>query len=139
GSSAVRPAAAGQGPGGPSRAPLHDSGSLLASLRGLRRGTIDAAAIDSTVLAIRWRRNRGLRTDLRVVHGLGPWPIQPIVLRRDLPLRVKGQIVSAIGALGESPQRRQALRRWLVSGVALMTDADFDVERAALARAEALD
>ena len=118
---------------------LHDTGSHLASLRGLRRGTIDAAAIDSAVLALRQRRDRGLRSDLRVVHGLGPWPIQPIVMRRSLPARVKAQLVSAVGALGETPAQRRALRRWLVSGVAPMTDADFDVERAALARAQALE
>jgi phosphonate transport system substrate-binding protein len=118
---------------------LHDMGSHLASLRALRRGVIDAAAIDSTVLALRWRRDPALRTDLRVVHGLGPWPIQPIVMRRSLPVRLKAALTAAVGGLAETPARRQALRRWLVSGVAPMTDADFDVERAALARAQALE
>jgi phosphonate transport system substrate-binding protein len=118
---------------------LHDMGSHLASLRALRRGAIDAAAIDSTVLALRWRRDRALRADLRVVHGLGPWPIQPIVMRRSLPVRLKAALTSAVGALAETPERRRVLRRWLISGVAPMTDADFDVERAALARAQALE
>ena len=118
---------------------LHDTGSHLASLRAIRRGTIEAAAIDSTVLALRQRRDRGRPSDLRVVHGLGPWPIQPIIMRRSLPARLKAALVAAVGALGETPAQRRALRRWLVSGVAPMTDADFDVERAALARAEALE
>jgi phosphonate transport system substrate-binding protein len=118
---------------------LHDMGSHLASLRALRRGTIDAAAIDSTVLALRWRRDRALATDLRVVAGLGPWPIQPIVMRRSLPVRLKAALTAAVGALAATPERRRALRRWLVSGVAPMTDADFDVERAALRRAQALE
>ena len=118
---------------------LRDMGSHLASLRALRRGAIDAAAIDSTVLALRWRRDPALRTALRVVAGLGPWPIQPMVMRRSLPARLKAALTSAIGALAETPERRRALRRWLVSGVAPMTDADFDVERTALARAQALE
>lgn len=118
---------------------LHDMGGHLASLRALRRGTIDAAAIDSTVLALRRRRDPALRADLRVVQSLGPWPIQPIVMRRSLPARLKTRLTAAIGALGETAERRRALRRWLVSGVAPMTDADFDVERAALARAQALE
>jgi len=118
---------------------LHDTGSHLASLRELRRGSIDAAAIDSTVLALRWRRDRALRSDLRVVHALGPWPIQPMVVRRTLPDRLKAALASALGALAETPMRRRTLRRWLVSGVASMTDADFDVERAALRRAQALE
>jgi phosphonate transport system substrate-binding protein len=118
---------------------LRDMGSHLASLRALRRGDIDAAAIDSVVLALRWRRDPALRTDLRAVHGLGPWPIQPIVMRRDLPTRLKTALTAAVRTLADAPARRRALRRWLVSGVAPMTDADFDVERAALARAEALE
>ena len=118
---------------------LQDMGSHLASLRALRRGAIDAAAVDSTVLALRWRRDPALRADLRVLHRLGPWPIQPIVMRRSLPVRLKGALTSAVGALAEARERQRALRRWLVSGVAPMTDADFDVERAALTRAEALE
>ena len=118
---------------------LHDMGSHLASLRALRRGTIDAAAIDSTVLALRRRRDPALSADLRVVEGLGPWPIQPIVMRRSLSARLKTRLTAAIGALGKTAERRRALRRWLVSAVAPMTDADFDVERAALARAQALE
>ena len=118
---------------------LRDMGSHLASLRGLRRGVIDAAAIDSSVLALRWRRDPALRADLRILQGLGPWPIQPIVMRRSLPARLKKAVVTAIGALGETAERRRALRRWLVSGVAPMTDADFDVERRALARAQSLE
>lgn len=90
------------------------------------------------MLALRWRRDPALRTDLRVVHGLGPRPIQPIAMRRDLPGRLKSA-PTAVGALAEWPARRRALRRWLVSGVAPMTDADFDVEGAALARAQALE
>ena len=118
---------------------LHDMGSHLSSLRALCRDVIDAAAIDSTVLALRWRRDRAIRTELRVVHGLGPWPIQPIVMRRSLPARLKSALVSAVRVLGETPERRRMLRRWLVTGVAPMTDADFDVERTALARAQTLE
>ena len=118
---------------------LRDMGSHLASLRGIRRGIIDAAAIDSTVLALRWRRDPALKDELRVVSGLGPWPIQPIVMRRSLPVRLKAALISAVGALAKAPERQRTLRRWLVSGVAPMTDADFDVERAALAEAQALE
>jgi hypothetical protein len=60
-------------------------------------------------------------------------------MRRSLPVRLKAALTSAVGALAGTAERRRALRRWLVSGVAPMTDADFDVERAALARAQALE
>jgi hypothetical protein len=60
-------------------------------------------------------------------------------MRRDLPVRLKTALTAAVGELADAAPRRRALRRWLVTGVAAMTDADFDVERAALARAEALE
>jgi len=117
---------------------VHTRGHLN-SLRGLRQGTIDAAAIDSIVVALRWRRERALRTELRLVQSLGPWPIQPMVMRRSLPVRVKARMAAAMGELASTPKRREALRRWQIAGVAPMTDADFNVERAALARAKTLE
>ena len=118
---------------------LHHTRGHLNSLRRLRQGSIDAAAIDSVVVALRWREERVLRTELRRVQSLGPWPIQPIVMRRSLPARVKARLARAMGKLAATAERRQALRRWLIAGVAPMTDRDFDVERAALARAQALE
>jgi phosphonate transport system substrate-binding protein len=118
---------------------LHHTRGHLNSLRGLRQGTIDAAAIDSVVVALRWREERALRTELRCVQSLGPWPIQPIVMRRSLPARVKARLTSAMGKLAATAARREALRRWQIAGVAPMADADFNVERAALARAQALE
>jgi ABC-type phosphate/phosphonate transport system substrate-binding protein len=116
---------------------VHTRGHLN-SLRGLRGGTIDAAAIDSIVVALRWRQERTLRTELRLVQSLGPWPIQPTIMRRSLPARLKARLTSAMGRLADTPPRREALRRWQIAGVAPMTDADFNVERAALARAKEL-
>jgi hypothetical protein len=60
-------------------------------------------------------------------------------MRRSLPVRLKAALTAAVGALADVPERRRALRRWLVSGVAPMTDADFDVERTALTQAQALE
>jgi phosphonate transport system substrate-binding protein len=110
---------------------LQHTGGHLNSLRELRRGTIDAAAIDAIVVALRWRQERALRTELRVVQSLGPWPIQPIIMPRRLP--------AAMGRLAATPERREARRRWQIAGVAPMANADFNVERAALARAKALE
>jgi ABC-type phosphate/phosphonate transport system substrate-binding protein len=55
------------------------SGSHLASLDLVAVGVADAAAIDSNVLRF------FPRPDLRVLATLGPFPIQPLVARNDLP------------------------------------------------------
>lgn len=68
------------------------TGSHLESLEAIRRREIDAAAIDSVVLARVQRERPDLAADLRVVESWGPFPIQPVVLRRgtapDLAARV---------------------------------------------------
>lgn len=60
------------------------TGSHLNSLEAIRSGEIDAAAIDSVVLARARRERPELAQSLRVVESWGPFPIQPVVLRRGL-------------------------------------------------------
>ena len=55
------------------------TGSHLRSLELLQAGDIDAAAIDSVVLALRRREDPGFDAAVRVVARLGPFPIQPVV------------------------------------------------------------
>ncbi|MCA8974874.1 MAG: PhnD/SsuA/transferrin family substrate-binding protein [Planctomycetes bacterium] len=60
------------------------TGSHLASIDAVLAGAVDAAAIDSTTMML-WRRQRPqLGEHLRVIASWGPFPIQPIVLRRGL-------------------------------------------------------
>lgn len=55
------------------------SGSHLRSLALVRAGRVDAAAIDSNVLALDGGEG------LRVVESWGPYPIQPVLVRSALP------------------------------------------------------
>lgn len=60
------------------------TGSHDASLLALADGTIDVATIDATTLRLRRAAGDPAVTDVRVVEGLGPHPIQPIVVRTAL-------------------------------------------------------
>ena len=64
-------------------APLYDgaieTGSHRRSLELLASGELDAAAIDSTVLALEARADPAFAA-LRVLERLGPAPIPPVVL-----------------------------------------------------------
>lgn len=92
------------------------TGSHLASLESTLAGTIDAAAIDSTTLTL-WRRERPeLAEGLRVIASWGPFPIQPIVIRRELGQDRARRIADALLAL-ECSQR-------IASGL-----CDFGLER----------
>ena len=75
-------------------ADLVHAGSHLQSLEAVRRGTVDAAAIDSNVL---FRDSRGLR----VIESWGPFPIQPVIVRNDIDEAMKSRVASALLEIGD--------------------------------------
>jgi phosphonate transport system substrate-binding protein len=101
------------------------TGSHKASLAALRDGLIDTATIDATTL--RLRRNAGdpLATDVRVIEGLGPHPIQPIVIRADLAEDQVVHVHRALNALSQSAGGRAALAPFGCIGFAPVTDASY--------------
>lgn len=76
------------------------SGGHLNSLSMVADGEVDAAAIDSNVLRIGLRSNPELCGRLRVIESLGPFPIQPVVLRSALHPELKSRLRDALLDLG---------------------------------------
>lgn len=68
---------------------LIHSGSHLESLRMLRDGSADAAAIDSNALLCERAKKPHRPPDLRVIESWGPFPIQPVVIRSGAPADLK--------------------------------------------------
>jgi phosphonate transport system substrate-binding protein len=88
------------------------SGSHLNSIEAVLSSNADAAAIDSNVLRMKLRVTPALRNTLRVIESWGPYPIQPIVVRSDLPPDLKDQLRSAFFAINENERTLQALQRF---------------------------
>ncbi len=61
------------------------SGSHPASVGLVVGGGADAASIDSNVLRILLEKNPTLREEVRVLESWGPYPVQPVVVRRPGP------------------------------------------------------
>lgn len=108
------------------------TGSHLASLELLLDGTIEGAAIDSTVLAHAYRLRPELARRLRIVDGWGPFPIQPIVARRALGPERIARIASALIALSSAPSAMAPLGRIGFAGCVPIDDAAYERERRAL-------
>ena len=117
------------------------TGSHGASIEATLSGAIDGAAIDSVVLAAARRANPELATRLRVLESLGPFPIQPIVVRRGLDAdglggaELTGRIAAALIDLeradGADPSAAR-LARFGLTGCAPIGDDDYAEERRAL-------
>ena len=76
------------------------TGGHLNSLEQIRQGRIDVASIDSNVLCSQSIAMEGLR----IVHSVGPWPAQPVVVRSRLPTESKRRIRQALETCGPWPQ-----------------------------------
>jgi phosphonate transport system substrate-binding protein len=117
--------------------PVVEAGYHQRAIRLVAAGTVDAAAIDSQVLAIELRDHPRLGAGLRVVGAFGPSTIQPVVAARRLPDALKDQVQELLVALADDPVARPVLGYGLIDRFTPIGDAAYDDIRAMLATIEA--
>jgi ABC-type phosphate/phosphonate transport system substrate-binding protein len=108
-------------------------GSHHAALRAVERGEADCAAIDSNTLHL--ERRNGAAHGVRVIESLGPFPVQPVVVRAGLAPAWKSAIAEGLLGMHASEPGRGALERCSVRRFAPIAPGDYEPERALLARA----
>ncbi|MEM9691130.1 MAG: PhnD/SsuA/transferrin family substrate-binding protein [Myxococcota bacterium] len=99
-------------------ASFRESGSHHRSLELIARGHADAAAIDANV----WRSVEPV-AGVAPVCTLGPFPIQPVVIRRALS-ELRPPICQALLEMHERPEGN-ALRQFGIERFAPVSDADY--------------
>lgn len=109
------------------------------ALRMVATGRVDAAAIDSQVLAIELREHPQLAARVRIIATLGPASIQPVVAARHVPPALRDDLRAALCALGDDPDAREWLDFGYVARFVPIADAAYDDIRAMVAAAEAAD
>jgi ABC-type phosphate/phosphonate transport system substrate-binding protein len=102
-----------------------EAGFYQRAIRLVHAGTVDAAAIDSQVLAIELRDHPDL-ANLRVIGAFGPSTIQPVVAARRLPEAVKDQVQELLVTLADDPAARPVLDHGSIERFALVDDAAYD-------------
>ena len=73
---------------------LRQAGSHLDSLQLLLRRDVDAAGIDSNALL--FYLNQEGNSGLRIIDSLGPFPIQPVVIRSSISADIKQAVHTAL-------------------------------------------
>src|SRR5262245_16985898 len=96
------------------------------SIRLVCAGEVDAAAVDSQVLALALRDWPDLAGRLRVIDTLGPSTIQPIVVSRRLPECLRAGVRAALLGLADGPGTRAQLARGHIDRFVAVTDASYD-------------
>jgi len=103
------------------------TGSHHASLAAVVDGSIDGAAIDSTVLTLLRRERSPALERVRVIESWGPFPIQPVVVRAGLGADWARRVADALLDLP-----RAALETYGLDGCVPIDDDAYAQERAAL-------
>ncbi len=83
-------------------ASLVQAGSHIECLDRVIDDAVDGAAIDSNVLRLRRGRRPEVRRGLRVLESWGPFPIQPVIVRADVPSDLKSRIAHSLLTMHES-------------------------------------
>ena len=100
-------------------------------------GEVDAAAIDSHVLALVMRDCPVTARNLRVIDTLGPSTIQPIVAGNHLPNSLKSEVKDVLLDMGNDHTVKPVLARALVERFEPVSDSTYDDIRRMRAVAEA--
>jgi phosphonate transport system substrate-binding protein len=114
-----------------------EAGLHQQAIRLVLSGAVDAAAVDSQVLAVELRDHRRLDEHLRVVGAFGPSTIQPVVAASRLPDRLKDEVRELLVGLGLDPSARPALAHGFIELFTTVDDAAYDDIRAMLATIQA--
>ncbi|MCA8921311.1 MAG: PhnD/SsuA/transferrin family substrate-binding protein [Planctomycetes bacterium] len=101
------------------------AGSHLRALQVVAGGDADAAAIDANVLALLPAAYAGALDALRVLATLGPHPVQPAVVRADLPPDLKARLRELLLGLADDPQGRDLLAPYGVERFVPVDDSDY--------------
>lgn len=100
---------------------------------------IDAAAIDSQVLAVELRHRPHLIEQLRIIDTFGPSTIQPLTISTHLPQNLKQDIQAILCNLHTDPAARKILDMGLIDYFVAVGDADYDDIRGMLTACEKAD
>lgn len=109
------------------------------ALRLVAKRKLDAAAIDSHVLAVERRDHPELVEQLRVMDSFGPSTIQPFAASSAVSEPLRQDVQGILAALHEDEPLAAMLSKHFISRLVPVNDSDYDDIRAMLAACERAD
>ena len=106
-----------------------ETGTHLDSLLMVINGLADVTVIDSTILDNELAQRPGLVDQIRVIETLGPSPIPPWVVSRQLPLRMRQQLQRLLLEMGNDPLGQASLAGNQLARFVAADNGDYDLIR----------
>jgi phosphonate transport system substrate-binding protein len=103
-----------------------EAGSHLKALDMVLARQIDATAVDSTVLELEFETHPELKAELRLIDTLGPSPIPPWVVTRNLAPQLREAIRRVFWQMHESAEGQKILRQGQLLKMVRVEDRDYD-------------
>jgi len=113
-----------------------ESGAHQTSLQMILDRQIDASAIDSTVLELEFQRYPAIRSKVRMIETLGPSPIPPWVILKNLSQKLRKALQELLLHMHKDPQGRAILADGQIAQFAYVEDGDYDAIRSMAQKAE---
>lgn len=114
---------------------LVETGAHSASLKLVLNRKVGATAIDSTFLEWELRRDPSLEAQIRVVETIGPSPVPPWVVSREVPRELRAKLRELLLQMQSDQAGRRLLSRGGLSGFVAADDRDYDPIRARVEQA----
>ena len=105
------------------------SGSHIRSLDLILEGTVDASAIDSTVLDLLLTEKPGIGEQIRVIDTWGPSPIPPWVISKKLDADLRKSMRKLLLEMHRHVEGRKILDQGLIDHFTLVDDHYYDSVR----------
>jgi phosphonate transport system substrate-binding protein len=102
------------------------AGSHERSIEMVLQNEVDAAAIDSTVLAIAQELDHRVRDELRIIVTTPPSPIPPLVISQEVPAALRQEIRQVLVEMDGQQKGRYILQKAGLKRWAVVTDRDYD-------------
>ncbi len=103
-----------------------ESGSHQRSLEMILDGHVDASAIDSTVLEMEIVNQPSISDRIRVIETLGPSPIPPWVVSRNLPDSLRDSLRSVFLEMHQNEAGKAILREGMIARFVSVSDQNYD-------------
>ncbi len=103
-----------------------ESGSHQRSLEMILDSRVDASAIDSTVLEMEIVSHPSISDRTRVIEILGPSPIPPWVVSRDLPDSLRDSLRSVFLEMHQNEAGKAILREGMIARFVSVSDQNYD-------------
>jgi phosphonate transport system substrate-binding protein len=103
-----------------------EAGFHQTAIRMVSRREVDAAAIDSQVLAVELRDHPHLENELRIIDSLGPSTIQPLAATSHLSASLRSDIQSVLAEMHWHEIARAQLDRGFIDRFVPAQDSDYD-------------